>query len=525
MEREIPFLRQKKIFVFALSVLLFAIIAAFAPSMAHPFMSDDYHVLSALQTLPKDFSFFFTGNGKYLIPVTKLLWVGEWMLFGTREAGYHFTSLLLHIINTSLVILFVTRLLKSKWTGLLAGAFFALSASHWRTTMWMSAQMKLLAAFFLLLGLVCFLAYLRTGKGRYLGWTLVAQIGMPFSSALGVELPLVLALLYLFVQRTNGKRVRVPQKCVWKSLGVLLALALVYVVLQRLLYAHANAYLLSSGGIVQAFAHLPQAVRWLAAGLFEGLMRSSTGIFIGALPSIFTLHAAAVPFGIRLLPLGLLLILLFLPKRRHWGLPALLFAAWTLLLYVPPVLPDLSQGFIEEWFVTRARYFYLPAIPAAALLALLLTHVKLPKRRRPFLRVGVIAVLALFGATVLLSNLSRIHQLESYAATYTRDFGQVRDTYVGDLRILLSQTWGTQVVTIRDKLLGTVTGIDYAAHNVYPSHLAKVYLTADELASFRFLPDGFSADYGVTFDGSLWPPLYEEEYKKSGTDPQAGVPH
>ncbi|MDD5103354.1 MAG: hypothetical protein PHX93_03055, partial [Candidatus Peribacteraceae bacterium] len=395
MEREIPFFRQQRVYVFALAVLFFAILAAFAPSIGHPFMSDDYHVLRALKTLPKDFAFFFTGNGQYLIPVTKMFWLGEWVLFGTHETGYHITSILLHIINTGLVILFFSRLLKAKWTGLLAGAFFALSASHWRTTMWMSAQMKLLAAFFLLLGLLCFLSFLRTGKGRYLAWTLVAQTGMPFSSALGVELPIVLGLLYLFVQRTKGSRIRVERQPVWKTLGVLLALALVYVVMQRLLYAHANAYLLSVAGITQAVTHLPQAIRWLTAGLFEGLMRSSTGIFIGALPSIFTLHAAAVPFGIRLLPLGILLILVLLPKRRHWALPALLLAAWTLLLYIPPVLPDLSQGLIEEWFVTRARYFYVPAIPAAALLAVLVTSVRLPGRR-PVARIGAIAALALF---------------------------------------------------------------------------------------------------------------------------------
>ena len=76
---------------------------------------------------------------------------------------------------------------------------------------------------------------------------------------------------------------------------------------------------------------------------------------------------------------------------------------------------------------------------------------------------------------------------------------------MGDLHALLAQTWGTRVVTIRDTLLGTVTGIDYAAHNVYPSHLAKTYLTEDELASFRFLPDGVPADFGVTYTGALWP--------------------
>lgn len=506
MEREIPFFRQQRVYVFALALLLFAVIAAFAPSIAHPFMSDDYHILSALVTQPKDFAFFFTGNGKYIIAMTKLLWTAEYALFGTEPAGYHITSLLLHIINTALVIVFFTRLLKSRWSGLLAGAFFALSASHWRTAMWTSSQMKLVAAFFLLVALISFFDYLRTGRAQSLVVTLIAQVGMPFASGHGVELPLVLALLYLFLRQTDRQRLKPSPARVGGALLLLLGIAASYVVMQRLFYVHANLHLLSTEGMQQAIVHLPRAVRWLMQGLFEGLGRSSTGIFVGAIPSIFSLHAAAVPEPIRLLPAGVLLLLFLLPKRRGWVPSALLFAAWTVLLYAPPILPDLSQGLVEEWFITRARYFYIPAIPAAALLVLLLTHVRLPKRA-PVLRAVTVVILSVFALSVLLSNLARIQQLESYAAMYTQQFGRVRDTYINDLHLLLAQTWGTQVVTIRDQILGPVIGNEYAAHNVLPSHLAKIYLTPDERASFRFLPPDVPADYGVTRTGALWPPL------------------
>ncbi|MFH0851906.1 MAG: hypothetical protein V1876_04125 [Candidatus Peregrinibacteria bacterium] len=506
MDGILPFLRQQRIFVFSCAALAFAILVAFAPSLGHPFMSDDYHALSALSGQQWDLHFFFTGSGKYPIPVTKLLWASQYALFGTQAQGYHLISLLLHLLNTTLVVVFFARLLKSKWAGLLTGAFFALSASHWRTTMWMSAQMKMLAAFFLLLALLSFLSFLRTGRWRFFVITLIAQIGMPFASAHGVELPVVLAPLYLFLRHTDEKHTRVPSQRVWWLIASLLTLAFVYVLLERLLYAHANAYLLSDEGMLQAGQNLLRAAHWLLLGLFEGLARSSTGLFIGAVPSIFSLHAATVPRVILLLPAGILTILLLLPRRRGWILPALLFAAWTVLLYAPPILPDMAQGLTEEWFITRARYFYVPAIPAAALLAVLVTNVKLP-RRRPIARISAIAVLTLFCTSVLLSNLGRIQQLERYAATYTQEFGRVRDTYVQDLHTLLGQTWGTRVVTIRDELLGVVTGIDYAAHNVYPSHLAQIYLSTAERASFRFLPVGVPADYVVTGQGTLWPPV------------------
>ena len=505
MEGILPFLRQKRVFVFACIALLFAMLAAFAPSLRHPFMSDDYHVLASLAGGPWDLRFFWTGDGKYMIPVTKLLWVLEYALFGTEAKGYHVVSLLLHGVNTVLVVLFFGRLLKSKWSGLLTGAFFALSASHWRTAMWMSAQMKLLAAFFLLLGLFAFFRFLKTGRKKFLVLTVLAQIGMPFSSALGMELPFVLALFFLFMKRQSGQR-RATDRQVWQLLVGLLVLCLTYVLLQRILYAHANPYFLSAQGIGAALRNLLTAGGWVLVGLFEGFGHAMTGFFWGANLSIFGLHGAAFPLSIRLIPLGVLAILLLLPKRKGFWMLTLLFCAWTVLLYVPPVLPDIAQGFTLDWFVTRARYFYVPAIPAAALLTVLLTGVRLP-RRRPLLRGALCVLLPLFAAFMLCANLGRIATLESYASDITEGFAVARDAYVHDLRQLLGRTWGTQVVTITDAPMGPVTGFEYAGHNVLPSHLAKTYLIPDECASFRFLPVGVPAEYTVSGKGTLWPPV------------------
>gem|GEM_PF-2679073 len=506
MERVLPFLRQTRVFVFACAIVVFAILVAFAPSLSHPFMSDDYHVLAALANDPKGFAFFFTGNGNYLIPVTKLLWMTEYALFGTQVFGYHLISLLLHLTNTTLVVLFFSRFFKSRWMGLLSGAFFALSASHWRTTMWMSAQMKMLAALFLLIALLSFWSYLRTGKWRFLAAIVFAQICMLFSSALGIELPLVLAVLFLFLNHTKQKRMRVSVKRVWWTIASLIVPCMVYLVLQHIFYTNSNAYLLSSHGLLTGFFNLLRAVWWLLLGLFEGFGHAMTGFFIGANPSIFPLPATPVPASVRVVPLELLLLLLLLPKRKEWWKYALLFTAWTMLLYAPPILPDLAQGYITDWFVTRARYFYVSAIPVAALLTVLFTQVRFTKRR-PTLRITLYGVLALFGTFVLFSNLQRIMTNESLASEYTNGFAMVRDAYVQDLQTIVRTTWGTRVYTVRDVPMGQITGFDYAGHNVLPSHLADVYLTPSERATFRFLPEGVPADFGVTGEGKLWPPV------------------
>lgn len=503
MERVIPFFRRTRVFVFACAAGVFAVLAVFGPSVSHPFMSDDYHVLAALAADRWDAAFFFSGNGKYLIPVTKLLWSVQYIFFGTNVQGYHVVSLCLHLLNAVLVVFFFGRIFRQRWTGLLTGALFALSASHWRTAMWMSAQMKLLAALSLLIALIAFHSWLRTGKWRFFLLVLLAQTTMPFSSALGMELPFVLALLYLFLRYREEKRMRVTAARVGWAVAALVAVCLSYVGLQRVLYAHANSYLLSGEGIEQGMLHLVRAARWLALGLFEGFGHAATGIFIGANPSIFSLHAVPVPLAVQLLPLAVLLLLFLLPKHCGWWKWAGLFAAWTVLLYAPPVLPDLAQGFTEDWFVTRARYFYVPAIPFAALLAIFLSQVRLPKKRRPVLRSALQTALVLFGGFVLISNMSHITALETRASDYTKGFARVRDACVQDMRSLLTQTWGTRVVTVIDEPLGRLTGFDYAGHNVLPSHLADAYLTPVERSSFRFLPEGVQAEYMLTMNGHL----------------------
>ena len=506
------FLRQKHVYTFGVAALFLAVLAVYLPSLAHPFMSDDYHVLAALASQPKDLVFFFTGNGKYLIPVTKLFWVVQYALFQTNAWGFHLASLLLHLANTALVTLFFTRLFRSKWQGLLTGVFFGLSASHWRTTMWISAQVKLLAALFLLLALLSFLSFLRTGQWRFLWGTALAQVAMPFASALGMELPFILLTLYLFQRQVDPKRVKVASRQAWSALALIAGLCIVYVVLQHTLYAHANTFLLSDQGIFSAIQNIPRAARWLMRGIFEGLLRSSTGVFVGAVPSIFSLHGAAVPLGVIMLPLVMFPVLVFVPKRR-WDRPfillLLLLTAWVVLLYAPPILPDMAQRFTEQWFITRPRYFYLPMIPMAAIIAVLLTTVR-TTRRHPLRRWSTLAALVIFGGFVVLSNLQRIRFHEQFAAEQTQQFAVVRDALVADLRGLLRQTWGTRVLTIRDSVLGQVTGMDYAAHNVLPSHLARAYLPPAERASFRFLPEGVPADFGITPQGRLWPPVAQQ---------------
>ncbi|HET6991735.1 MAG TPA: hypothetical protein VFJ43_10445, partial [Bacteroidia bacterium] len=76
------------------------------------------------------------------------------------------TNLLLHIINTSLVFIFIKRLSGRKDRALLVALFFGIQPMHAESVLWISERKDLLYTLFLLLSLLSYLN-LPESSGRY----------------------------------------------------------------------------------------------------------------------------------------------------------------------------------------------------------------------------------------------------------------------------------------------------------------------------------------------------------------------
>lgn len=502
---------SRRVFILCVVALLFAVVTVYAASLDNPFTSDDYYGLAVANSLPKNFGYFFTNRslfpttGQYPVPLMKLLRLLEFTVFGANAGGFHLVSLLLHLTNILLVIFLFTRLLHSRWSGLLVGLFFGLSASHWRVTMWEAAQTKLLGALFLLLAVLSFLSFLQSGRWRFAAWTACAQGAMLFSSGMGVELP---ALFLLFAWAVGWPQ-KPRRKRFWEVLGILACLSVLYVVLQVLFFLTPQLFLLVRHDVLEFVRRLSLAGWWIAVGSYEGIFRSFTGIYIGAMEDFTVKTLVPVSPFLKALPLLPLAILLLWPKHRgNLSLPLFLcLGLWVLLLYFPPTLSDIAQGFNTVWFATRSRYLYLPAIPASAMLVQALTSLRLP-RKEGILRTATVGGLLLFFLWVLSSNIRETQLHEQYVDRDSRSFAIVRDVLVTDLRALLRKESVPKegaVATIVDEPLGTVTGYQYAAHNVYPSTIAMGYLQPSEWSRFVFLKgaDAAQAQYWMGRDGHL----------------------
>lgn len=109
------------------------------------------------------FSGFTAGNYH---PFTMLSFSIDYFLFGKNPEGFHFTNLVIHILNTLLVYVFILKINNNKNIALLVALFFGIQPMHAESILWISERKDLLYTFFLLLSLNAYLK-LPPNTGRY----------------------------------------------------------------------------------------------------------------------------------------------------------------------------------------------------------------------------------------------------------------------------------------------------------------------------------------------------------------------
>jgi hypothetical protein len=142
---------------FAVAVALAALVVfAYRLAPAIGFLSDDFVILSRLT----DFSGLWSGpdyfglaHFEYYRPVAFLSYALDWHLWARSPAGYHVSSLALHVLNTLLVLALARRFM-GWWPSVAAAAIFALHPSNHEAVYWIAARFDLLATAAFLLGLL-----------------------------------------------------------------------------------------------------------------------------------------------------------------------------------------------------------------------------------------------------------------------------------------------------------------------------------------------------------------------------------
>ena len=161
-----------------LSSILICIItfAAYAPSLKNGFVNwdDDKYVREnavireiSVDTIAQCFSTFFVAT---YLPVTMLSYMVDYQLVGLDPFGYHWTSLIFHLLNSLLLFWLIFLLSRSSLVALITATLFAVHPLHVESVAWISGRKDVLYGCFSLLSMICYCYYLRTPKRGRVYW-------------------------------------------------------------------------------------------------------------------------------------------------------------------------------------------------------------------------------------------------------------------------------------------------------------------------------------------------------------------
>jgi hypothetical protein len=149
----------------AAAVLAAITIGVYWPALGSGFVGDDFMILHRLRGLTgaADVVRYFRGEFfEYYRPLGFVSHAVDWAIAGQHAPQFHLTNLLLHTINTLLVLCIGRALSPRSLAGPIAAALFALHASNNEAVVWMSARFDLLATVFALAA-VCWMVGGRAG--------------------------------------------------------------------------------------------------------------------------------------------------------------------------------------------------------------------------------------------------------------------------------------------------------------------------------------------------------------------------
>ena len=205
-------------------------------NMDDPFFIERHHVPQGLT--PENIKRALTLHDCMWMPLTWLSHMTDYQLYGSKPAGHHLTSLMIHVLNVLLLFLALRFLTGAFYRSWLVAAIFALHPLNVEPVAFIACRKGLLAALFWLLAILVYTGYARhKSVGRYLLTVLCFFLGLT-AKPMPVTLPLVFLLLdYWPLNRFSTEK---PMSLLAEKLP-LLAISLVMGIVAVITQQEANA--------------------------------------------------------------------------------------------------------------------------------------------------------------------------------------------------------------------------------------------------------------------------------------------
>ena len=128
-------------------------------------------------------------------PLTMISHMLDWQLFGNNSGGHHWTSVIIHILNTILLFIFFRYVTGAIWPSAFLAALFAIHPLNVESVAWIAERKNVLSTFFWILTMLFYVWYVQLpGWKRYLPVFFCFALGL-MSKPMLVTLPFVLLLL------------------------------------------------------------------------------------------------------------------------------------------------------------------------------------------------------------------------------------------------------------------------------------------------------------------------------------------
>jgi tetratricopeptide (TPR) repeat protein len=378
----------------------------YAPTLTYGFVLDDESQILANPDL-RSFHFapvFFKshvwahmamGPGDHPPPYYRpvfLLWLlVNYQLLGTSIAGWHFTTVLLHMVATCLVYLFGRRLTGDPIVGMITALLFGLHAAHVEAVAWVSGVSEPLAAVPCLGAMLCYLRGRESARGK---WWAAASVALYGVALLAKETTIVLPAALLAYEMLFPPEMGTRQKrCARAAFGLApyVLVTAVYLVARYMVLRDTTIQPIPTELLLMTW---PSALWFYARHLIWPAPLSLLYDF--SYVQVFSLTRVVIPaVAVLLLGAGI-----WCCVRRNRE--AKFCALWMLLFLLPPLyLPAFS---ITE--LVHDRYLYLPSIGYCSLLAFVLRWILGRVRGRAALAGMSVIVLAalLYGYLVVVQS-------------------------------------------------------------------------------------------------------------------------
>ncbi len=296
----------------------------------------------SLAGVVKTFSIYFSGNYH---PLTLISLGLDHMIGGNNPFIYHFTNLLLHLLNTLLVFLLVKRLTQNNLLALLTFILFGVHTLHVESVAWVSERKDVLYSFFYLASLIIYTSYASGRKGVFYGLSILFFLLSLLAKGQAIMLVVILPL----IDYVKGRK--------WFSLKVLsekipfFLLSLLFILIAFRAQESANA-------IDYSYFTRPERFAFASFGMAQYLIKSILPLGLsayypypprllsGGIPSFYWLYIISLPI--------FLTGSYFLFKRSR-------IYAFGLCMFFLNLLP-LLQLIPVGGAMMADRYFYMPSV-------------------------------------------------------------------------------------------------------------------------------------------------------------------